>query len=405
LPPATHQLVEFLLADEAQAADAARLLSESAAWREALELARAWKVTPQFSARIQSLGCELPAADTKTLKREFLKVYAQSASRASKAIVAIAALQKAKVAVVAFKGIASMAVLYRDPKRRTIGDADLLISRDDLTAALACLEASGFTRRGAETLEQYLQFVDHAPRFAGNKAIALYGEDGTEIDLHWEIAGSGLRVDRVLERARTAPLMGSNVPVVDSKDGFLLTVHHAIREDLGIENVCRDLLDAGLWCHHLRETGELEGAIARAVQCGRAVPALAVTSILGNYDDRSTAAQAVKLLRAATSAAEHKSAALLTELFYYQMGNGPIGKDVLYLVHTRPWRQIVKGLGSDWSGYLQSMQSMEKQMNEEMPLHERALQLAKSIPGLRTLRLARELARVKYRESKGTGSA
>ncbi len=311
-------------------------------------------------------------------------------------------LHQAGIAVVAFKGIASMAVLYRDPKHRTVGDADLLISRADLTAALACLQAAGFARRGSETLEQYLQFVDHAPRFAGNKAIALYAGDGSEIDLHWEIAGSGLRVDEVLKRARTAPLMNSGVPVVDSKDGFLLTVHHAIREDLGIENVCRDLLDAGLWCRHLHETGELEGAVARAVECGGGIPALAVTAILAGYDDRSAAAHAAQLLRDATSAAERKSAALLVELFSYQMGNGPIGKDVLYLVHTRPWRQIVKGLGTDWSGYRQSMQSMEKQMNEETPLHERAVKLAKSIPGLRALRLARELARVKYRASKGS---
>ena len=252
-------MADFLLAGDVQAADAARLLSENAAWGEALELARAWRVTPQFSARIQSLGCRLPAADAKTLKREFLKVYGQSASRASKAIVAIAELQEAGIAVVGFKGIASMAVLYGDPKQRTIGDADLLICAGSHGRA-GLPGTAGFARRGAETLEQYLQFVDHAPRFAGNKAITLYAEDGTEIDLHWEIAGSGLRVEEILERARTAPLMHATIPVVDSKDGFLFTVHHAIREDLGIENVCRDLLDAGLWCQHLRETGELVGS-------------------------------------------------------------------------------------------------------------------------------------------------
>jgi hypothetical protein len=295
-----------------------------------------------------------------------------------------------------------MAVLYGNPKRRAIGDADLLIARKDLAAALACLDAAGFVRQGSETLEQYLQFVDHAPRFAGNKAIALYGEDGAEIDLHWEIAGSGLRVDEVLKRARTASLMDASIPVVDSIDGFLLTIHHAIREDLGIDSVCRDLLDAGLWCKHLQDKGELQGAIARAMECGRAVPALAVTSILEGYDDRSAVARAAQLLRDASSARERKSASLLIELFSYQIGNGPIGKDVLYLVHTRPWRQIVTGLGTDWSGYLQSMQSMERKMSEETPLRERAVQLAKSIPGLRALRLARELARVKYSDSKSS---
>ncbi len=389
---ATHQLVEFLLSGDSRA----RSLSEAASWTEVIALAQVWNVTPQLSARIQSLQIKLPAADTRTLRREFLRVSVQSATRAAKAILALRELQQAGIPVVAFKGLAAMAVLYGDPKHRIIGDADILIQRRDLMSALACLERRGFARRGSETLEQYLQFVDHAPRFAGNKAITLFADDETEIDLHWELAGSGLGVKEILKRAGAANLMDSTIPVVDSRDGFLLTVHHAIREDLGIESVCRDLLDVRLWCHHLRETQQLESAVKRAAQSGCLVPALAITSVLSSYDDTTAAAQTAELLRGSASPAERRSAARLTELFHYQMGNGRLGKDVLYLVHSRPWRQMLKGLGTDWSGYRQSMQTIEQQTDEEQPLFQRAVLLAKSIPGPRGLKLARELARVKY---------
>jgi hypothetical protein len=42
------------------------------------------------------------------------------------------------------------------------------------------------------------------------------------------------------------------------------------------------------------------------------------------------------------------------------------------------------------------MQTMEEKLGEDRTLHERAARLAKSIPGLRGLRLARELACIKF---------
>jgi hypothetical protein len=393
----TRQTAELLFANEARAEAAACFLSEAGLWRDVLVMAEAWKVIPQLSSRVQSLGIKLSAEDTGTLRRAFLKVYGQSASRVTTTITAIRQLEHAGISVVAFKGIASIALLYEGPKHRTIGDGDLLIQRKDLPGAIACLEAVGLTRKGEETLAQYLEFVKNAPRFAGNEAIALYGDDGSEIDLHWEIAGSGLLPDGILKRTVPAPLMGSTIPVVDAKDGFLLTVHHAIREDLGIESICRDLFDARLWCQHLEQRGELEAGMTWAAKSGSLVPALAVTSLLSSYDATTAAAQAAKLLTAQASHAQRRSAASLTELFNYQIEHGRLGKDVFYLVHSRPWRQILKGLVTDWAGYRKSMETLDTQLNEDQSLRERFEQLAKSIPDRHGLKLARALARVRYR--------
>jgi hypothetical protein len=390
-------MAELLLAGDARAVAAAEDISETASWPAALALAQAWKVTPQLSARLQKLGLKLSAEDTWTLRREFLKAHASSALRAAKSVAAIQDLEQSGIPVAAFKGIAAMALLYGGPKHRTVGDGDLLILRKDLANALTCLERNGLLRKGTDTLDQYLKFVENAPRFAGNQAIALYGNDGSEIDLHWQLAGSGLRVEEVLNRSVRAELLGSAIPVVDAKDGFLLTVHHAIREDLGIESMCRDLLDARLWCEHLEKSQQLEEGMRLAARSGSQVAALAVTSLLRGYDDTTAAARAAELLSGAVSRSERRSAARLTALFHHQLENGRLGKDVMFLVHLRPWRQVLKGFGRDWSGYRQSMEAMEEQLGERQPLHKRALLFVKTIPGFQALRMARELALVKYR--------
>jgi hypothetical protein len=391
-----RQTTELLLADNARADVAARSLSETGAWHGVVALAETWKVIPQLLNRVQHLGTTLSAKDTVSLRRTFLEMHGYSASRLAKTITALRALEHASISVVAFKGVASMAVLYEGPKHRTIGDGDLLIHREDLPGALACLEAKGFARKGEETLAQYLEFVKNAPRFAGNEAIALSCDDG-EIDLHWEIAGSGLDPDGIIKRAVTAHLMGSAIPVVDAKDGFLLTVHHAVREDLSIESVCRDLLDARLWCEHMEQHGQLEAGMAWAVESGSQVAALAVTSLLSSFDGATAAARAASVLNSQMSRMDRQSASSLAELFHYQIEHGRLGKDVFYLVHSRPLGQILKGLIKDWSGYRKSMQTLDKHLTQEQPLRDRFAALARSVPNRKGLKLARELARVRYR--------
>jgi Uncharacterised nucleotidyltransferase len=378
---------------------AARRFSENGSWKQALTLARAWNVIPALFARVRSLRLELSIGDSAALRREFLKGYQESANRAAKAIGAICALREAGIPVAAFKGLASMAVLYGEPKHRTIHDADVLILPQDLLKALACLEQKGFTRTGQETLAEYVRFVENSPGFAGNQAVALYSDEGGEIDLHWGLAGSGLLTEEILGRAVTAPLMDSTIPVVHANDGFLLTVHHAIRENLAIDSVCRDLLDVRAWCSYLRDTGRLEAAMKWAALSGCRVSSLAVTSLVASYDETTAAGQAAEWLHERASSSERQSATRLTEIFHYQLSNGRLGKDVFYLVHSRPWRQILNGLRLGGLGYRRSMQTMERQLGQTRPLRERFALLAKSLPGVRGLRLARELALIKYRAS------
>ena len=187
---ARDQLVEFLLADNGRASGVAHVFSKAGSWREVIELAKAWKVIPPLFDRIRTMRIKLTTAETGALRLEFLNAYRHSAFRAARAIRAIQALEQAGIPVVAFKGMASIAVLYGDSKHRTIQDADILILKIDLPNALACLTRQGFEREGAETLAQYLRFRGDSPGFAGNQAVTVSDEQNCEIDIHWELAGS-----------------------------------------------------------------------------------------------------------------------------------------------------------------------------------------------------------------------
>src|SRR5262249_18492765 len=233
--------------------------------------------------RLQCAAVQLTRADDATLRRELLHVYGFSSLRAAKALAAIGLLERAGICVIAFKGIASIALIYRDPRRRTIQDADLLVRRGDLFKAVASLEASGFSRKSPATLEEYAEFVENSPGFAGNKAVALYGED-CEIDLHWEVMGSGLRTEDILNRRVRVDFNGAAVPIADPTDALLLAVHHAIRENLAVETVCRDLVDVRQWFDRLQRERRIEAVIQRSSQAGCQASLLAVVNILRDYE-------------------------------------------------------------------------------------------------------------------------
>ncbi len=392
----SHQLAEVLLAQEGAASSAGRELSDSHRWSDAVALAQSWNVIPQLSARVRGLRLDLPPAASATLKKEFVRIYGQSAFRVDQAVKAIQVLEQSGISVTAFKGVASLAWLYGDPRHRTIGDADLLIQPDDLPKALACLEQSGFQREGSASFAEFVHFIEHSPAFAGNRAVTLQSPGGSEIDLHWDVSGSGLKVQEILGRSQRATLGRASIPSADWVDSFLLNVHHAIRENLAIETVVRDLLDVGMWCRRFSETGKLELAAERAAAAGALVSALAVVGVLAGYGQDRAIKHAGEVLRGHSTPAQRRSSERLMELFHYQVRNGRMSKDIFYLVHPRPWRQILRGLGTGWSGYRRNMKTMEQRIGDEIPLRRRAAQLAQSIPGRQGLKLARELARVKY---------
>ncbi|QOY87567.1 nucleotidyltransferase family protein [Paludibaculum fermentans] len=386
-------LAELVLGATGRARRAAQAIADGNGCLDGTNRAIQWKVLPQFAEGVS--GVSMAPLETLHLRRELLRARGDTARRATKAVSGIAALEAAGVRALVFKGLASMAVLYRDAPSRTIHDADLLVMPQDVPQAVACLEANGFHREDGGTLAEYTQFVENSPGFAGNQAITLY-TDGSEIDLHWELHGCGVKAEELLSRSRKERLHDQWIIVPDPVDALLLTIRHVVRENFAADMICRDLMDTKLRCEVLERDGELHSAMTRIVEAGVEVPALAVLGVLSSYDEGTPASRACRYLEGLVSPVSRASAARLVELFHYQMRHGALPKDVFYLVHSRPLRQIARGLGTSWSSYRRNMKVIEQKLEHEMNWTARIAMLARSIPNLRTMKLARALARVKY---------
>jgi len=355
-------------------------------WSELAQLARRCRVTPQLVRRIEQLNLPVPQTAAFELQRQLAEAFRRSAVRASKGIAAIAALEKEGIRAAAFKGLAAMARLYDGPKWRTVNDADVLLREQDVPRAVACLETHGFARQIEAKLDEYSKFVVNSPAFAGNQAITLIGTAESEVDLHWSV-GRRFDVARVLDRAEKTRLLGAEFSTVCAEDGLLLSVRHAMREDLQIEGVCRDLCDAKLW---LRQVN-LAAAMERARECGMAAQLAAICEILRSFDADVPAV--------AASNQEMRAGRELAELFRIQLREGAMEKDLAYVVHPAPARQMVRGLAADWRSYRRIMRDFEQHMlGEPLPWWKRAKRLGNAIrgSGLRRMRLMRALARVKY---------
>jgi hypothetical protein len=389
-------LAELLLASEVRAQAAAGNIDSELAWDDAISLANQWRVTPQLAARLRSISIDLPSPSAFLLRRAVIDAFRSSAMRSARGVEAITALKRAGIRATAFKGLAAISLLYGSPRERTIRDADLIVAEADVSAALSCLEVIGFARRGNETFDQYVQFAVNSPGFAGNLAVTLYAENEGEIDLHWRVGTTGMTVEGLLDRSINGKLGASEISVVHPADGFLLTAQHSVRDNLTVESALRDLLDLRLSCEMLLVAGHLDELARRACETRLLVPAIAVTTILRGYDPTEAICSVAEILSRSATAEQSKSAAGLSRAFHYQLERGNFNKDLLYLVHSRPIRQVLNGLRNDWSGYRKSQHSVEDQLNQRRSLTRRAMELMKSAVRPGKLNIAREVARAKF---------
>ncbi len=410
-----NALVQLLLSPDIQASseatrgtggesEAVGYWNQDLACAQIMKLAMRWRVVPHLEERLQQCEIPLPPAAKQALRRSFLGAFGRTRIGISKALAASKALEQEAIPTAIFKGVASIVYLYQDPRRRAIYDVDLMILPQDLERSLTCLETIGFRRKDGQAIRDYVRFVENAPGFAGNRAVALADDRGNELDLHWGLASSGMTVEDLLSRRMTVPAPGGGdaLPLVAPADSFLLTVHHSVRENLAPEGMIRDILDIRLWCDWLARKQMLDEVMRQCAGAGLAAAVLALLSILRSYGNEGAVTAGITALEPHCSRRETAAAESLAELFREQLTDGPIDKDLFHLVHAQPWKQVLRGIKGGWAGYRNTMRDVERQLEQERSLGERAMDLAKSLPARRRLRMARELALLKYRtESAG----
>ena len=406
--PRRESLLKLLLADTQAARGSASSLINEGDWTAVFHEAEVWSVVSQLAERITGLGLEPPAEPWKDFKRLAIATYARTASRAAKGVKALAHLEQGGIRAVAFKGLASMVRLYPKPAERSIKDVDLLIMEQDLTRAVAALAEAGFFPVDGQGLDQLQALVQYLPNFSGNKAIVLQDSSGLEIDLHWSVGLRGLPASELIERAETFSLYGGSVHVVAAADALALTARHSVRENLAVDTMCRDLFDVRQTCALLAASGALPDALESACRSGGVLPLLALTRVLRALDETAVQVYAAfDLLTNIASKSERKAAEALQELFLHQVRHGRMEKDLVYLAHPRPVRQIVAGAWRNWREYRNLMQSMEEKLDgKTVSLGQRFWKLAVAAANAGPSRFSalRTLARLRFGSTGGEAS-
>jgi hypothetical protein len=393
-------LVRMLFGDTAMARSAASSFTDIEDWEAIFHQSEEWSVVGQLVDRIARLELQVPDEPTKKFKRLAIATYARSASRAAKGVKALAHLEQLGVRAVAFKGVASMARLYAKPGERSIKDIDLLIDERDLAAAVAGLGEVEFRPIEGQGFDELNGLIEYLPNFSGNKAIVLSDRAGLEIDLHWSVGLEALPSHELIARSGSHSLFGSTLRMVNVADALVLTVRHSIRENLAVDSICRDLYDILQTFSMEAEAGTLHETLAAASQSGGVLPLLALAGVLHRLAATHHAlTQAFEWLSLNATPSERKEAASLERIFFHQVTNGRLEKDLVYLTHTTPLRQMMNGALKNWRGYRSLMLSMEDKLEgKPMPILERIMNFvyaAKNVgPG--HLRSLRTLARLRF---------
>jgi hypothetical protein len=362
-----------------------------------IALAAGWGAIPRLRQCVAHLAVPPRPEFLAEIERLYLDGYVRSVLQIRAAIDVFAAFEREKLPVVAFKGLASIAVLYGSPERRVILDADLLIAESDLARAVAVLGELGFRPEVSGSLAEYVDFVRHAPGFGGNEVLALHNVRGCTIDLHWRL-GRGFDTQAILDRRRPAALLGGRLFVVSDRDGVLLCAHHSLRNHFSPDRIMRDLFDLELWCDRILKSGTAEEIWREASARGLTVPLLALTSILAEYHPGGAGTWARAGLDKASSVEQRASAGRLLALFMAQVREGAFERDLLYLFRWSEMKQLLGGILTGGRRHVAMVRSMDTALaGEPTTFAHRMAVLAQALRRLRPrhIGMLRTLARTK----------
>jgi hypothetical protein len=330
--------LQLLLGDGQQSAAAARVFEEQLGWMAAIEVCSDWGALPTLRRQLDDLGVRFPAGVRDKFRHRANAVFLRSASTLREGVRALAALSDAGIDAVAFKGVAAIVSLYDGAQDRTLGDADLLVARDSLEDAVRALENAGFGRGTERSLDDHIEFIREYP--GGSEFVYMVAANGSEIDLHWQLGR--VPVAGVLAAAGTATAYGTRIRTVSRTHGFLLCVHHMLRNGFELDRSLRDLIDARRWLHALNQHGETAVVIDDAAEWGLMAPSLAAVRVLSRLDRAPVLQAWAAAFSERASVAERREADALAEWLLLQRGGERWNLDLLRTLDGRRLLRFVR---------------------------------------------------------------
>ena len=383
---AREALMHLLIGGKQERLAAVWDIESTGEWRSVIDLAARWGMIPQLHAWITSSGILINEGAGRDLAERLRNASSLSVLVAQTGVEHLRRLAEAGIATVLFKGMASIAHLYSGPGERTIRDTDILVREEDLERCVEALERMSVAPAHEGDLAAYRSSIRWLPGFAGNESLACRCQR-FELDLHWRLGPATapeLRVERIMDRAVPATILGQTVHVVCPVDGLVLSAHHAIRENMAPDGMIKDLIDIGLWLDLIGRMGRLDEAIRHVDRSGLGPAVYAAATILGRPENLGPLASAL--------------GRELVDLFWLQTRQGPVGNDLAHAADPHALMRFFRGALTGWRSYRRQMARFEiKLSGQRIPISRRILATGARLTelNLSKWRMLRALAKAK----------
>lgn len=402
-------LLRVLYASEPEARAAVGEITSAGAWAEAVSCADSWGGVPRLSSRVEEFRLELPPDVLAGLSRRAMDGFVRTSLLAKRGAAVMGDLGRRRIDVLAFKGLASMACLYRSTRGRVSSDIDVLVAEQQLEQAVRALAELGFTADVDAGLDSYARFVKAAPGFGGNQELSMTDADGHTIDLHWRLGlGTALEAGELLGRAQEVEFLGETIKVPAVCDSLLISVHHALRNNFDPGHILRDTFDSEGWLRLMSEEDHPAKALEQAVSIASIVqlhvPLAAIVTIVTRWNQDSGAIGACPVLESRLSGQEREAAEELVHLFDLQAEEGPLNQDTTYLFRGHDFRRALAALLPGSAEHRDVMRKMDQAMGSKPSIGKRIEQAARAVAQMRPrhVKAMQTLARVKDK-FEGTG--
>ncbi len=188
-------------------------------------------LVPLAARRVSAAAFDVPASVRRALRARRHAIAGINLFLARELERVTDALGAERVNALPFKGPSLAMAAFGDVSLRQFSDLDIIVAERQLPAAIGVLEAAGYElkpgfRLTAAETRLYLRQGYHLP--------LRHRDHGTELELHWQVAGGAYRVfvsfEELWER-RTEVVLGSRpMPALCAEDHLLLLVINAAKE-------------------------------------------------------------------------------------------------------------------------------------------------------------------------------
>lgn len=219
-------------------------------WDQFINALAFHQLTPLFYWALQGqpVALQPPAAVMKRLRVEYMKATVQTLQRTHELRKILSALNTVGIRPTLYKGSALAYTVYPSPVCRTMGDLDLWVGAEEITAAQAAIEGLGYRLHTKAERPYALR-----QQFDGEIQLVGPGIHKGLIELHWGVfAGQWLHrvaaIDRkaVRQRCVTAELLDAPIYHLAKEDAVIqVAVHFGINHQLS-RYPLRSLLDLAL---------------------------------------------------------------------------------------------------------------------------------------------------------------